>query len=380
MDYRSETTPAAVSKEGTAYLAIELSGSSWLVGCLLPGQGRPSLHKLSPMNLKDLGGLVDRARGSARRVVCCYEAGRDGFWLQRLLSAWGVECLVLDPSSLLVDRRARRAKTDRLDVHALLRALVAYIGGDGGACRVVRVPSLAVEEARRRGREREASLKERVRLVNRMAGWLAAVGAVGFRPLAGDARGQLAALRCADGTPLPPALAEALHRTLDRLDLVVAQIKTLEAARDAAVKRPAAADEGARKAAQTMRLKGFGVELSTLFAREVFWHPFSNRRQVGAYFGLDGSPWRSGGMAREQGISKAGNPRARTAAIEAAWLWVRYQPDSAISRWFRARVGSAKGRVRRIAITAVARKLMVALWRYLETGLVPEGAVLKTVR
>jgi len=160
---------------------------------------------------------------------------------------------------------------------------------------------------------------------------------------------------------------------------MVEQRQQLEAARDAAVKRPAAADAGARKAAQTMRLKGFGVELSTLFAREVFWHPFANRRQVGAYFGLDGSPWRSGGMAREQGISKAGNPRARTAAIEAAWLWVRYQPDSAISRWFRARVGSAKGRVRRIAIVAVTRKLMVALWRYLETGLVPEGAVLKTV-
>jgi transposase len=379
MDYRSDTTPAAVRDDGTAYVAIELSGSSWLVGSLLPGQGRPSLRKLSAMDLKGLSELVERARDRAGRVVFCYEAGRDGFWLQRLLSAWGTTCLVLDPSSLLVDRRARRAKTDRIDVHALLRALVAHIGGDDGVCRVVRVPSPGDEEARRAGREREALLKERVRLVNRMTGWLAAVGAIGFQPLAGEALAQLAALRCADGAALPPALMAAVHRTLERLALVAAQIKTLEAARDAALARPAAADAGAQKAAQTMRLKGFGTELSTLFAREVFWRRFANRRQVGAYFGLDGSPWRSGGMAREQGISKAGNPRARTAAIEAAWLWVRYQPDSAISRWFRARVGSAKGRIRRIAITAVARKLMVALWRYLETGLVPEGAVLKTV-
>jgi transposase len=380
MDYQSSTVPAAVSDDGTAYLAIELSGSGWLVGVILPGQGRPSLHKLASMDVAGLGVLVARAAAAAGRVICCYEAGRDGFWLARVLSGWGVGCLVLDPSSLLVDRRARRAKTDRIDVHALLRALVAYVGGDEGACRVVRVPSEAVEEARRPGRERAALLKERVRLVNRMAGWLAAVGAVGFRPLAGDARGQLAALRRADGTPLPPALAAALGRTLDRLELVVSQIADLEAARDVAVRRPAASDAVARKAAQTMQLKGLGSELSTLFAREVFWRSFANRRQVGAYLGLDGSPWRSGGMAREQGISKAGNPRARTAAIEAAWLWVRYQPDSAISRWFRGRVGSAKGRVRRIAITAVARKLMVALWRYLETGLVPEGAVLKTVR
>jgi transposase len=376
MDFQSRTPPAVGLDNGTGYAAIELSGTQWVIGTQVVGEARPRVHRLAALDVAGLSRLLDGLRARSGRVVCCYEAGRDGFWLQRLVSGRGDECLVLDASSVLVDRRARRAKTDRLDVLALVRTLMAYDRGDAGVCRVVRVPSEAVEEARRAGREREGLLRERTRLMNRISGRLASVGAVGFQPLAADSREELARLRCADGRGLSAGLVAELHRTLERLALVVEQIATLERARDEAVRRPE--DEGARQAAQTMRLKSFGPELSTLFAREVFWRKFANRRQVGAYFGLDGSPWRSGGMAREQGISKAGNPRARTAAIEAAWLWVRYQPDSTISRWFRARVGTAKGATRRRAIVAVARKLMVALWRYLETGLVPEGAVLKT--
>jgi transposase len=333
-------------------------------------------------------------------VVCCYEAGRDGFWLHRLLAAQdGVTCYVLDPASLPVDRRARRAKSDRIDVRMLLRAVIAYEsgGGDRQACRPVRVPTLAEEDAKRLHRERAVLIRERIRHVNRIQALLATQGVSGFAPLRPGSRAQLSALRRGDGSeaPLPPALLAAIGREFDRLELVCRQIAELEAARDTVVREAAAAatpasdgpaatvsadpDPVAAKIARLVEMKGIGAQLATVLGREVFYRSFANRREVAAYAGLCACPWRSGGMAREQGISKAGNPQARTAMIELAWLWLRWQPESALARWFTARVGTAMGRVRRIAIVALARKLLVALWRYLETGLVPEGAVTKTV-
>jgi transposase len=321
--------------------------------------------------------LGERARvEGAGRVVCCYEAGRDGFWLQRYVEARGMVCRVIDPASLPVERRGRRAKSDRIDVRMLLRGLIGWESGDRGACRPVRSPTLAEEDARQVHREREALVGERGRHVNRIRALLATQGVSGFEPLR-HGRGGLAGLRDSEGAPLPAALRARLEREFVRLDLVLEQIAAVEAAREAAVMAPAPPDVDAAKIVQLTALKGIGTQIATVLTRELLFRDFANRRQVGSYAGLTATPWRSGGMQREQGISKAGNPRARTVAIELAWLWLRWQPGSVLARWFAARVGTATGRLRRIAIVALARKLIVALWRYVETGLVPAGATLK---
>ena len=376
MKNRNEIAPATGSDNGTAYVAIELSNVSWVVAVRHPRTGKVSIRNLAAGDAAGIVALSDRARASgASRVLCCYEAGRDGFWLHRYLSARGVECLVLDPASLPVNRRARRAKSDRIDVRMLLRGVVGWDGGDRDACRPVRVPSSADEDARQPHREREALLKERGRHVNRIKALLATQGVTGFEPLRRD-RAELATLRDIEGAALPAGLVRRLERELARLAVVVEQIAAVEMVRDELVATPT--DATAVKAANLAKLKSIGAQTATVLAREVFYRSFDNRRQVSSYTGLCPSPWRSGGMVREQGVSKAGNARVRTCAIELAWLWLRWQPDSALSKWFRARVGDARGRVRRIAIVALARKLMVALWRYVETGLVPDGAVLKS--
>lgn len=375
MDSQNPTCPTVEKDSATVLVAIELSGKSWLVGVQRRSAARPSLHRLAAGDGPGLVKLLGELGAAGVRVVTCYEAGRDGFWLHRLLGEAGIENHVIDPASLRVDRRARRAKTDRIDVCALLRALAAWLRGECQECRMVRVPSEAEEDAKRLHRERQRLINERVAHVNRIKALLALHGIGGFAPLRADRRVRLEALRTARGEALPMLLKEEIERELERLELIMRQIATLESLRDAAL---STADPSASKIQSLVRLKAIGAELATVLTREVFYRAFRNRREVGAYVGLDPSPFRSGGMVHEQGIAKAGNPRARTAMIELAWLWLRYQPDSALSRWFRARVGTAGGRIKRIAIVALARKLLVGLWRYLTTGLVPEGAVLKT--
>lgn len=375
MDSQNPTCPTVEKDSATVLVAIELSGKSWLVGVQRQSAARPSLHRLAAGDGPGLMKLLGELGVAGVRVVTCYEAGRDGFWLHRLLGEAGIENHVIDPASLRVDRRARRAKTDRIDVCALLRALAAWLRGECQECRMVRVPSEAEEDAKRLHRERQRLINERVAHVNRIKALLALHGIGGFAPLRADRRVRLEALRTARGEALPMLLKEEIERELERLELIMRQIATLESLRDAAL---STADPSASKIQSLVRLKAIGAELATVLTREVFYRAFRNRREVGAYVGLDPSPFRSGGMVHEQGIAKAGNPRARTAMIELAWLWLRYQPDSALSRWFRARVGTAGGRIKRIAIVALARKLLVGLWRYLTTGLVPEGAVLKT--
>lgn len=374
MDCQNPTCPTVEKDSATVLVAIELSGKSWLVGVQRQSAARPSLHRLAAGDGPGLVKLLGELGAAGVRVVTCYEAGRDGFWLHRLVGEAGIENHVIDPASLRVDRRARRAKTDRIDVCALLRALAAWLRGECQECRMVRVPSEAEEDAKRLHRERQRLINERVAHVNRIKALLALHGIGGFAPLRADRRVRLEALRTARGEALPMLLKEEIERELERLELIMRQIATLEGLRDAAL---SAADPSASKIQSLVRLKAIGAELATVLTREVFYRAFRNRREVGAYVGLDPSPFRSGGMVHEQGIAKAGNPRARTAMIELAWLWLRYQPDSALSRWFRARVGTAGGRIKRIAIVALARKLLVGLWRYLTTGLVPEGAVLK---
>jgi transposase len=288
-------------------------------------------------------------------------------------------CQVMDPGSLQVNRRARRAKTDRLDAAMLLRALMAWWRGDRAACHMVQVPSIEREDARRTHRERQRLITERVQHVNRVKGLLASQGIYDFQPLRQNRWKSLSELRTGDGHELPSRLRRELEREFKRLELVLEQIAVVEAERDAAVTQPVPEDGDAEKVACLARLGGLGTETATILVREALFRPFATRKEVAAYAGLTPCPFDSGQRQREQGISKAGNPLLRKTMIELAWLWLRYQPESALARWFHERVGPARGRIRKINAVALARKLLVALWRYLTTGVVPEGARLKAV-
>jgi|SRR5215470_2850649 len=374
---------AADRQNGTIYLAFELSKSRWLVARLLPGSDKISRFRLNGGDVAGLERLLSDARRKAAdlgfgeaRIKSCYEAGFDGFWLHHWLQARGVENRVIDASSIEVPRRARRAKTDKIDVYKLMRVQLAYDRGEPRVCSVVRVPTPAEEDAKRPSRERGYLLRERISHTNRIKGLLHGQGLRDLDPLARNFLARLETLVTPDGRRLSPCLLTELRREHARLVIVVEQIAELDAAARATVKH---AEPGtpAAKIALLMRLKSMGPTWATLLVNEVFYRDFRNRRQVGAYLGLTGTPYNSGASVREQGISKAGNPHARSTAIEFAWLWVRNQPKSALTRWFLDRVGNVRGATRKSAITALARKLMVALWRYLETGLVPTGAVLR---
>ena len=367
---------------GTIFVAIELSQKSWLVTLHSPDRDRISRHKLEGGDHCALLALLERVRaraagklGSAPKVVSCYEAGYDGFWLQRLLMAAGISTLVFDPASIAVEQRSRRAKTDRIDGELLLRTLMAYLRGEPRGVRIVRVPSVEQEDARRASRERDRLVKEQTGHTNRIKALLRLVGmAVGY-PRRRDWLNWLERQRDRQGQPMSPHLLAEVTREHARLMLVRQQLAALEQVQAAQASPVPAAMAERRDLLQ--RLKALGPAFATTLTNEVFYKDFRNRRQVGAYCGLTSSPWRSGGIDREQGISKAGNPRARLKAIELAWLWLRHQPESELSRWFRGRTANAGKRAKRIAIVALARKLMVALWRYLTTGLVPAGATMK---
>ena len=366
-------------------LAIELSKKSWIVAVNTPLSDKISRHTLKPSDGKELLDLCERirtrvAKETTKRVemVSCYEAGYDGFWLHRLLQAHDIRNHVIDPASLQVDRRARRAKTDRVDAERLLRSLMAYLRGEPKVWSVVRVPSVAEEDDRRLHRERGRLINERIQHVNRIKGLLAIHGIYDYQPLRRDRIQRLEQLHTADGRTLPPRLEAEILRELQRLEIVIGMIKTIEAERDAIASANTETERGSVKKIQHLaKIKSIGPEFATTLVGEVFYRSFDNRKQLASYVGLTPVHFQSGAMSRDQGISKAGNAKARTVMIELAWLWLRHQPDSDLSVWFRDRVGKLKGRIRRITIVAVARKLLITLWRYLETGLVPKGAALK---
>jgi transposase len=371
---------------GTIFVAIELSQRSWLVTMHSPDRDRISRHKLAGGDHRGLLALLETVRqraahklGTRPAVVSCYEAGYDGFWLHRLLTAARITNHVFDPASIAVEQRSRRAKTDRIDGEQLLRTLMAHCRGEPRVVRIVRVPSPEQEDARRATRERTRLVKEQTGHINRIKSLLRLLGMAVGHPRRRDWLSWLAAQRDWQGQAVPPQIMAELEREHARLMLVIEQLAALEQPSAQAELTPAAAEMG-RQRDMLLRLKALGPAFSGTFVNEAFYKDFCNQRQVGAYFGLTPSPWQSGETDREQGISKAGNPRARTAAIEFAWLWLLHQPNSALARWFKQRTVNASKRIRRIAIVALARKLMVALWRYLTTGLIPEGAVLKPVK
>jgi transposase len=382
MQASNARTPIA-DHSGTIFVAIELSQRTWLVTMHSPDRNRFSRHKLDGGDEVGLLGLIERIRlraaqalGSVLRVVSCYEAGYDGFWLHRRLISAGITNLVFDPASIAVDQRARRAKTDRIDGELLLRTLMSHWRGEPRVARIVKVPSSAQEDARRMTRERERLIKEQTAHTNRIKALLRLEGIAAGNPRRRDWLSWLKAQRDRNGDPLGPHLIAELGREHARLMLVGEQLRALSQATEATPRSDAAA-EMARRSAVLQRLKGVGPVFAATLTNEVFYKDFHNRREVAGYCGLAPSPWCSGRTNREQGISKAGNPRARHKAIELAWLWLEHQPESALTRWFRERTAQGKGRIKRIAIVALARKLIVALWRFLTTGLVPEQAVLK---
>lgn len=367
---------------GTIFVAIELSQKTWLVTLHSPDRDRISRHKLEGGDHAGLLELIGKVRtrvseklGSMPRVVSCYEAGYDGFWLHRLLAAAGILNFVFDPASIAVEQRSRRTKTDRIDGELLLRTLMAYLRGEPRVVRIVRVPSVEQEDARRASRERDRLVKEQTAHTNRIKALLRLVGMTTGNPRRRDWLTWLARQRDWQGQPLPPHLLAEVTREHARLMLMRDQLAALEEAQ--ATQACAVPAAMAERRDLLQRVKALGPAFAATLTNEVFYKDFRNRREVASYCGLTPSPWQSGGIDREQGISKAGNPRARLKAIELAWLWLRHQPDSELSRWFRTRTANAGKRARRIAIVALARKLIVALWRYLTTGLVPAGATMK---
>ena len=310
------------------------------------------------------------------RVVAIYEAGWSGFWLVRWLANYGIETHVVQPSSVPVDRRARRAKSDGIDAELLLRTLLAWLRGEPRVCSMVPIPAEADEDARRGVRERTELVAERTGLVNRIGAVLATLGAGEYNPLRQDRRQRLDELRTALGDSLPTHARAKIARMLDRLELLLIQIAELEQSRDAVLD-----DENPDRAAgmiqQLARLRGIGVQSATVLVREGFVREFANGKTLGSYAGLTATPYSSGGTEREQGIGKAGNARLRTLMVELAWLWQRYQPASAQVSWFRERVSGTGRRMRKVMVVALARKLLIALWRFATQGVVPEGAVMK---
>jgi transposase len=372
---------------GTIFVAIELSQKSWLVTLHSPDKGKMSRHRLEGGDHAGLLALIGRERDRAARalgavpaVVSCYEAGYDGFWLHRLLLAAGITNYVFDPASIAVDQRARRVKTDRIDGEKMLRTLMAYLRGEPRVVRIVRVPAPEQEDARRASRERGRLVKEQTAHTTRIKALLRLMGMAVGNPRRRDWLSWLSAQRDWQGQAVPPRMLAEIKYEHARLMLVREQLEGLAQASAQADPAPAAT-QMAERSELLLRLKCLGPAFATTLASEVFYKDFRNRREVASYFGLTPSPWQSGGTDRDQGISKAGNPRARCAAIELSWLWLRHQPESALTRWFRSRThNNASKRNKRIAVVALARKLMVALWRYLTTGLVPEGALLKAVK
>ena len=408
-------TRNAPASSGTIYAAVEVSRKSWTVALHTPDAGRIGLHTVPAADTAALAGLIDRARdalecghGPRPRVLCGYEAGYEGFWLARRLARLGVEPLVLDPASLPASRKARRPKTDRLDAAGMVRALMAFDRGEPLAPNPVRVPSMEEEDRRRLLRERRRLVKQRTMLANSVKGLLMLHGVFDLDPRKRDFAERLDAVRTGYGTPLPPGLRAEVRRTATLLAVVEGQIAEVEAERDRIVARAvagaargivertqsgetpegdgekrvrsgAAPEDGGESGTMITRLvglRGVGANDAVLLVREVFCRGFRNRRELAGWAGLAPAPWASGEVVRSQGIDKAGPPWLRAQMLQLAWRWLRHQPESALSQWFRARAGTSGGRMRRVFVVALARKLLVALWRYATTGVAPDGAAL----
>src|SRR6201981_863718 len=372
----------ALDQDSTIIAVGERSQSSWLVGGVVPVIERQPRKKLERSQERLLG-LLHRWRDEAvragrtiTRIALAFEAGRDGFWLARWLEARGVEAHVIHPSSVAVSREHRRAKTDRLDTELLKRGFLGWLRGERGHCTMARVPTIAEEDAKRPNRERECLVGERTRIANRMKATLARLGIRNFKPTLRKAAERLATLHTAEGVPLPPNVSAQLQRDMARLGFVTSQIRDIEEARQKRLEQEP--DTGQHAMVRHLaRVIGIGIETADMLVNEVLSRPMRDRKAVARYAGLTGSPDESGARRREQGLAKAGNARVRRGMIQLAWRFLRFQKQSALAQWYRFRTADSRLGTRKTMIVALARKLLIALWRFVTTGETLEGVILR---
>ena len=378
-DLSRSLTP--LDPDHTLIAVIEMSQSSWLVAGIVPGIERHPLKKLQP-NEAELLRLLMRWRAEATkmgrtitRIAVAFEAGRDGFWLARWLRARDIEAHVIHPTSVAVSREHRRAKTDRLDTGLLKRVFIGWLRGEPDHCHMAAIPTLADEDAKRPNREREGLVRERTRIVNRMKSCLARFGVRNFKPTLRKAPECLATLVTPEGVPLPPNTLLELRRDMARLRFVMDQIKEVEETR--AQRLEQAPQEKSHAMVRLLaRVIGVGIETADMLVHEILSRSLRDRRAIARYAGLTGAPDESGRKRREKGLAKAGNARVRRGMIQLAWRFLLFQKDSALAQWYRARTDSA-GKKRKTMIVALARKLLIALWRLVTIGEVPAGVVLR---
>ncbi|RWC25561.1 MAG: IS110 family transposase [Mesorhizobium sp.] len=374
----------ALEQDNTIVAVIEMSKAKWLIAALVPGFKRQPLKKIdadAPSLLK----LLQRWRNEAgqaghtiKRIAVAYEAAGDGFWLARWLRARDIEAYAIHPASVAVSREHRRAKTDRLDTELLMRAFLGWLRGEKRHCSMAAIPTLEEEDARRPNRERQTLVGEQTRLINRIKAILTRFGIRNFRLSLRNAADRLMAIRIAEGTPLPDNTRAELHRLLERLDLLRAQIRTIEGDRLRRLAAAPAAPEGPHAMVRLIaRVIGVGVETADMLVHEILSRGLRDRRAVARYAGLTGSPDESGKRRREKGLARAGSARVRHGMIQLAWRFLLFQKDSELARWFQARTADGRKATRKTMIVALARKLLIALWRLVTTGEAPQGVSLR---
>jgi len=371
----------SLEQDSTIIAVIEMSQSSWLIAGIVPGIERHPLKKLEPSE-EELVRLLMRWRAEATkigrtiiRIAVAFEAGRDGFWLARWLRARDIEAYVIHPTSVAVSREHRRAKTDRLDTGLLKRVFIGWLRGEPDHCHMAAIPTLAEEDAKRPNREREGLVRERTRIVNRMKSCLVRFGVRNFKPTLRKAPERLVTLSTPEGGPLPPNTLLELRRDMARLRFIMGQIKEVEEARAQRLEQ-APQEKSHAMVRLIARVIGVGIETADMLVHEILSRKLRDRRAVARYAGLTGAPDESGSKRREKGLAKAGNARVRRGMIQLAWRFLLFQKDSALAQWYRIRTESA-GAKRKTMIVALARKLLIALWRLVTTGEVPAGVVLR---
>lgn len=368
---------------GAIFVSLELSKAKWLVTSLSPGAGEKMSRHVVVAG--DIAALLDRfsnlqAKACLRTqqnysIVSIFEAGFDGFWIHRVLAAHGVESHIVDAASIATSRRKRRVKTDRVDGETLVRTLLAFKRGEPRVCAMLRVPTPEEEDRRRIVRERKLLMSERNQHSNRIKGLLFSQGITSYSPTGRDRRAGLDELITGDGRPLPEQMKRQILRELDRLEQILGQLASVDAERDAMLAAESSRDTSVVR--MLNNVVGIGPEFAAVLWSEGLFRHFDNRRQLAAYAGLAPTPWQSGSVGREQGVSKSGNGRLRSTLIQLAWLWIRHQPGSELAKWFRERVAQNSGRMKKTMITALARKLLIALWKYATAGVVIEGAAVR---
>lgn len=374
----------AFEQDRTLVVVLEISLSTWLVAGLLPGVARQPAKKLGA-DEHELLKVIHRWRAEASRAgreidrICvAFEAGRDGFWLARWLAARGVEAYVIHSASVAVSREHRRAKTDRLDSELLKRAFLGWLRGEPGHCGMAAIPTVEEEDARRPSREREKLVGDRTRIINRMKATLVRFGIRGFKPTLRKSSERLEEVRTAEGVPLPENTRAELGRDMARLRVVLDQIKAIEADRLRKLEATSEIESGPSAMIRLIaRIVGIGVETADMLVREVLSRDLRDRQAVARYAGLTGSPDESGSRRREKGLARAGNARVRRGMIQLAWRFLQFQPESGLATWYRERTADRRGSTRKTMIVALARKLLIGLWRLVTTGQVPEGVLLR---